>query len=147
MSERSNPVSSHGANARPLLLWWVTVVALMISGAVVEWRARAGVPSGAGMDLDLPWPQSDEPWRPLALGLVLATVEGVIAFVVLRPATYRHSWLRATSATLLLLPFGAFALTISVHGGKALAWHALGVCALIAGMIGLAFRSLAHRMR
>lgn len=84
----------------------------------------------------------------LGLVLPLTVVELVVALAILRPASYRASWLRAGAAFLVFAAWSVVSLLATMHAGGVIALHALWVMALALGcLVAMVWSLIARRDR
>lgn len=81
--------------------------------------------------------------------LLLITIQGVLSWAVLRPASYRRSFGRAWAAMLLALPFNLFAIVSAMHAPPpVVAYIYWSWCVIAAAMLlGLWSSAFALRAR
>jgi hypothetical protein len=111
-----------------LVLLWITAAAAMVLDHVGDPHdpAREGT---AAYGHNAP--------GSLELGLIVTLVELLIVWAILRPGSYRRSWGRAVIALVLLGPWLAASLLMTMHAGGIFVIHLLWVFALTALCGGL----------
>jgi hypothetical protein len=118
--------------AAPLL-----ILSLIIIAAMIRSGARDMGPTGLPGDL--------RNWhnRPgdLSFFTMLVCMETAIAFLILRPWSYRRSWARAATATLLFAPWSLLNLLVIIHGGGIMVVHTLWLLGLVGIFASLTFVS------
>jgi hypothetical protein len=67
----------------------------------------------------------------LAHGLGVTLVELAVVYFILRPWSYRRSWLRPLGALVLYLPWTAFSMLMTMHAGGVFILHFLWLLAVV----------------
>src|SRR5688572_15255326 len=84
----------------------------------------------------IPLNEQGRPWVALVF-VAAVTIECLLVWAVLRPRTYRRSWVRALIALLVLLTFLFYVALTAMHGPTALFFHVYWLLAFSAGVLAL----------
>ncbi len=79
--------------------------------------------------------------------LLLITIQGLLSYAILRPASYRRSYWRAWAVLLLALPFSLLAVVSAMHAPPPVVAYIYWSFAVIAGALALALWSSVMALR
>jgi hypothetical protein len=106
-------------------LAWAATTAVMIQ----EWRHDPYNPALQGMESF-----GHNQAGALGRGVLFATVDLVVLWLVLRPWSYDRSWPRAAVALLLFTPWALLNVITLMHAGGVWATHVMSVLAIWLGL-------------